>query len=96
LEIFVLTPGFGRCSGPTGTAILPGENWGVASEDHLLNLHFSGKYFIVPFPRGVDIGEEFFRQDRKRRTAEGTPFREIIEAALRIYHGQNGIDDRCF
>jgi hypothetical protein len=65
--------------------------------DHLLNLHFSGKYFIVLFPRAtVDIGDEVFRQHQKRGAAEGTPIGEVIEAALRFYHGQNGIDDRRF
>ena len=65
--------------------------------DHLLNLHFSAKYFIVLFPKAtVDIGDEVFRQDKKRGAAEETPFGEVTEAALRIYHGQNDIDDRRF
>jgi hypothetical protein len=74
-----------------------GGKLGVASGDHLLSLHFSGKYFIVLFPRAtVDIGDEVFRQDKKGGAAEGTPFGEVTEAALRICHGQDGIDDRRF
>jgi hypothetical protein len=33
----------------------------------------------------VDLGDELFRRAKERAAAEGIPFREVLEAALRSY-----------